>query len=36
MVHDETAPLVSEIRALRAEIVALRQEVGARPAGSTG
>ncbi|HEX7532297.1 MAG TPA: ion transporter [Methyloceanibacter sp.] len=30
MVHDETAPLMRELKALRGEIVALRQEVGGR------
>jgi len=27
MIHDETAPLVAEIRALRTEITALRQKI---------
>jgi voltage-gated sodium channel len=30
MMHEETAPLVAEIKALRAEIVSLREDVSAR------
>jgi voltage-gated sodium channel len=35
IVHEETAPLVREIRELKSEIVALRREVAARGSGAT-
>jgi hypothetical protein len=36
MMHAETEPLMRELKELRGEIVALRQEVGGRARGKRG
>jgi voltage-gated sodium channel len=36
IIHEETEPLVREIRELKAEVMALRRDVGANIEGRTG